>query len=122
MLHGTGYTAEDRLSFIPSIFENVATNTATLLQAAAEWDIPISAANQARNRLILRIEPKHLTGARGEDLCVRPRDAQTVPAGFPAVRDGPMGGLALKYMQTNTNATTRTPLCRRRTNVATKSS
>ena len=53
IIHGSGYTTEDKLSFIPLIFENVAKNTTTLLEAAEEWSYPLSGANQARIRIII---------------------------------------------------------------------
>ena len=46
IIHGQGYSDEDRVGFIPLIFENVVKNTTTLLEAAEEWSYALAPGNQ----------------------------------------------------------------------------
>ena len=48
IIHGSGYTKDDKLGFIPLIFENVAKNTTTLLEAAEEWNYSLASHNSVR--------------------------------------------------------------------------
>ena len=46
IIHGEGYSHDDRIGFIPLIFENIAKNTTVLLEAAEEWNYDLETGNR----------------------------------------------------------------------------
>ena len=55
IIHGEGYSHEDRLGFISLIFDNIAKNTTTLMEAADEWGYQLTETNQVCSVLSLSL-------------------------------------------------------------------
>ena len=45
IIHGSGYTKADREGFVPLVYENIAKNITTLLEAAEEWNMALDVGN-----------------------------------------------------------------------------
>ena len=61
IIHGEGYSAEERKSFVPLIHQNIIDATATLLRAMQALDIPIGT---AANQVIIHSRPSVITMCR----------------------------------------------------------